>query len=84
MILCIPVRVHRSTKAGFKQLFFAVSKVRAPTVSHCFPLRVKRTNGIVRKVIDMITPARSRLFQTVSVYSQTSQTLFQQTSQNKH
>ena len=30
--------------------FFAESKVRAPTVSNCFPLHLPKKNGIARKV----------------------------------
>ena len=56
--------------------FFAESKVRAPTVSNCFPLHFQKKKGLRGKFffakklrIDnfgMITPGRSRLFPTVS------------------
>ena len=57
--------------------FFAESKVRAPTVSNCFPLHFQKIMGLGGKFffakkwrIDnfgMITPGRSRQFPTVSV-----------------
>ena len=56
--------------------FFAESKVRAPTVSNCFPLHFQKKMGLCGKFffakkmrIDnfgMIRPGRSRLFPTVS------------------
>ena len=57
--------------------FFAESKVRAPTVSNCFPLHFQKKWDCAESFffakkwrIDnfgMITPGRSRLFPTVSV-----------------
>ena len=56
--------------------FFAESKVRAPTVSNCFPLHFQKKNGLRGKFLfakklridnfGMIRPGRSRLFPTVS------------------
>ena len=70
-----PFKVHFLYKLVLNSSFFAESKVRAPTVSNCFPLHFKK-KGIARNVffckkrrIDnfgTITPGRSRRFPTVS------------------
>ena len=45
-----PFKVHFLYKLVLNSSFFAESKVRAPTVSNCFPLHFQKKNGIVRKV----------------------------------
>ena len=71
-----PFKVHFLYKLVLNSSFFAESKVRAPTVSNCFPLHFQKKMGWRGKCffakkwrIDnfgMITPGRSRLFPTVS------------------
>ena len=45
-----PFKVHFLYKLVLNSSFFAESKVRAPTVSNCFPLHFQKKNGIARKV----------------------------------
>ena len=45
-----PFKVHFLYKLVLNSSFFAESKVRAPTVSNCFPLHFKKKHGIARKV----------------------------------
>ena len=72
-----PFKVHFLYKLVSNSSFFAESKVRAPTVSNCFPLHFqKKKTGLRGKFflqkkwrIDnfgMITPGHPRLFPTVS------------------
>ena len=71
-----PFKVHFLYKLVLNSSFFAESKVRAPTVSNCFPLHFQKKKWIARNVffakkwrIDnfgMIMPGCFRLFLTVS------------------
>ena len=45
-----PFKVNFLYKRVLNSSFFAESKVRAPTVSNCFPLHFQKKNGIARKV----------------------------------
>ena len=45
-----PFKVNFLYKRVLNNSFFAESKVRAPTVSNCFPLHFQKKNGIARKV----------------------------------
>ena len=45
-----PFKVHFLYKLVLNSSFFAESKVRAPTVSNCFPLHFQKKNGMARKV----------------------------------
>ena len=45
-----PFKVHFLYQLVLNSSFFAESKVRAPTVSNCFPLHFQKNNGIARKV----------------------------------
>ena len=45
-----PFKVHFLYKRVLNSSFFAESKVRAPTVSNCFPLHFQKKNGMARKV----------------------------------
>ena len=45
-----PFKVHFLYKLVLNSSFFAESKVRAPTVSNCFPLHFQKKHGIARKV----------------------------------